>query len=287
MQLEYRNTGNLQTLRSFSAKENTLTLLTPVRNYRVKVSAVIITFNEEHRIRKTLSKLQWCDEILIIDSGSSDRTIEICKDYGCVVETKAFEGFGRQKQYGVTKAKHDWILCVDADEVLTNKLIEELKEELSAKMITDTAFAIPRNLVFMNRVFLHGKESNASIIRLFNRQFGSWDKAEVHEKIITQGPVKVLKHKMLHYSHQSYSHFLSKIDLYSTLGAQKQQNKKKSKSNFVMALSLPFNFFKYYVLDRNFMNGYHGFVWAVMNTMYHFIKYLKLKELGSQQQEQP
>lgn len=244
-----------------------------------KISAVIITYNEEAIIGKTLQKLWWCDEIIIIDSGSTDKTQIICKEFGCTVLYHLFEGFGEQKKYGVSKAKNDWILCIDADEVLTDELIEEIRTEISKDHISYSGFTIPRNLVFMNKVFNYGKESKACITRLFNKTKGNWDGAVVHEKLILNGPVKRLNNKILHYSYNDYNQLLSKINLYSTLGAQKMYIKGSGKNKFLVTLALPFNFLKYYFLDRNFLNGYHGFSWSVLNTFYHFVKYMKLSEL--------
>jgi glycosyltransferase involved in cell wall biosynthesis len=249
----------------------------------VKVSAVIITYNEERLIDNTLSRLWWCDEIIIVDSGSTDKTLSICKRYGCTVYTRSFDGFGEQKKYGVFQAKNDWILCLDADEVLTDSLIAEIGSELGHPRLDYAGFAFPRNLVFMDRVFHYGKEANAPIVRLFNRNRGNWDGAVVHEKVCLDGPVKQLSGKLLHYSYHSYSQFLVKINLYSSFGAQKLYEKKRNKSKLVVALAIPFNFIKYYILDRNFLNGYGGFAWSVLNCFYHFLKYLKLYEL--QQQE--
>ena len=244
-----------------------------------KVSAVIITYNEEAIISKTLSQLSWCNEIIIIDSGSTDQTVQICKEYGCSVYYRPFNGFGEQKKYGVSKAQYDWILCIDADEILTDTLIEEIQSELNDKEILPCAFQMPLNLVFMNKVFKYGKELNCTRIRLFNKKWGNWDGAVVHEKVVVNGNVKQLKGKILHYSYSSYSEFLKKIDLYSALGAKKLLNKKSRKSKLVMILGIPFNFFKYYFIDRNFLNGFQGFTWSVLNSLYHFIKYLKLQEL--------
>jgi glycosyltransferase involved in cell wall biosynthesis len=247
-----------------------------------RVSAVIIAYNEEAIIPKTLSQLSWCDEIIIVDSGSSDRTVEICEEYGCSIYYRSFNGFGEQKRYGVSKAKYDWILCIDADEILTDDLIEEIQTELSNPNNLPSAFQMPLNLVFMNKAFKYGKELNCTRIRLFNKKTGNWDGAVVHEKVIVDGVVKQLKGKILHYSYSSYSEFLKKIDLYSTLGAKKLLHKKNTKSKLVVILAIPFNFFKYYILDRNFLNGFQGFSWSVLNSLYHFIKYLKLQELKEQ-----
>lgn len=246
-----------------------------------KVSAVIITYNEEGIIQQTLSRLWWCDEVVIIDSGSTDQTAALCRAYGCAVYTRTFDGFGEQKKYGVSKARNNWILCIDADELLTNELIDEIREEMSKPVLEFEAFSIPRNLVFMNKVFRHGKESTSSVIRLFNRQKAAWDGAVVHERVLVDGQTKKLNNKLLHYSYNSYSQFIHKLNLYSTLGAKKLQERGKNKHKLVVALGIPFNFFKYYIIDRNFLNGYRGFAWSSLNAFYHFVKYLKLQELKS------
>jgi glycosyltransferase involved in cell wall biosynthesis len=286
MQLEYRAgnkpSGVLTPLKDFMALGGAQKALSLCRSKNAdmeKVSAVIITYNEEAVIGGTLSRLWWCDEIVVIDSGSKDRTVEICRQYGCTVFTRSFTGFGEQKSYGVSKAKNDWILCVDADEVLTEPLIEEIGAELSKPAVEWVAFTVPRNLVFMNRVFRYGKETNSFVIRLFNRTKCSWDGAVVHETVSVNGPVKKLSNKILHYSYHDYSQFLGKINLYSSLGAKKLLHKNSGKGKIMVVLAIPFNFFRYYIIDRNILNGYRGFAWAFLNTCYHFVKYLKLEEL--------
>ena len=255
--------------------------LTVKSRQELPVSAVIITYNEEAVIAKTLSRLWWCDEVIIIDSGSSDRTVSICELSGCRVFSREFNGFGEQKSYGVSKAKNDWVLCIDADEVLSEALIEEIQSELAGLDGNTAAFSIPRNLVFMNRVFNYGKETNSFVTRLFNKRLGNWDGAVVHERVIVRGETKSLKNKILHYSYHDYSQFLHKINLYSSLGARKMLENNRKKSRVMNVLAIPFNFFRYYILHRNFMNGYRGFAWSALNTCYHFVKYLKLEELRS------
>ena len=278
----------LPQLQSFRSKLNKELIYHPVKDRGEldvpKVSAVIITFNEEMIISETLSRLWWCDEIVIIDSGSIDKTVELCRSFGCSVFHHPIDGFGKQKIYGVSKAKNDWILCIDADELLSESLIEEIQKELNKNEKDFAAFEIPLNLVFMNKVFRYGKENYSLKIRLFNRYRGNWDGAMVHETVIVTGAVKQLKNKIFHYSYTSYSQFLKKIDLYSGLSAKKLLARKTQKSRFIIVMGLPFNFLKYYIIDRNFLNGYQGLAWAVLNSLYHFIKYLKLEELNAKDQ---
>lgn len=249
----------------------------PTTNPAFKVSAVIITYNEEQQIERTLSKLYWCDEIVIVDSYSTDRTVEICSSKGCKVFFRHFDGYGSQKQYAVSQAKNDWVLCVDADEVLTDELVQEI----TALTETDkqySGFAFRMNLIFLGKEFLHGKESGRYFLRLFNRQKGGITDDEVHEGIHIKGPVKKLNHIVRHYSYTSVYQYLEKFNRYTRFSAEMGKRKGKHKATFIILLAFPFNFTKYYLLERNFLNGLKGFYWSVFSTFYHFVKYVKINE---------
>src|SRR6476469_2262269 len=245
---------------------------------RIKVSAVLITYNEEHCIAETLSKLQWCDEIIIVDSYSTDNTVSVCREFGCNVSFRSFDGFGSQKKHAVSLAKNDWILAIDADEVLTDALIAEFQEQLSSNSQA-VAFSVPMNLVFLNKEFKKGKESSRSYIRLFNKQHGNFSDATVHEGIEVNGKTVQLKNRIKHYSYTSVRECLDKCNRYSTYSADISFRKGKSKSAFAIIMGLPFNFFKYYFLELNFLNGLKGFYWSIFSSYYHFAKYVKLREM--------
>jgi glycosyltransferase involved in cell wall biosynthesis len=242
------------------------------------VSAVIITYNEEHNIRRTLSQLAWCAEIVIVDSFSTDNTLAICKEFGCRIFSKKFEGYGEQKRYAVSKSSHDWVLCIDADEVLTDALVTEIKKSLT----NDEGFAgfsFRMNLVFLNKEFVHGNESGRYFLRLFNKQKGGFSEDKVHESITVSGPVKKLEQTIRHYSYYNLHQCMEKINRYSTLSAEIAFSKGKNKSLLAVLFGLPFNFFKYYLLELNCFNGSKGFYWSVFSSYYHYAKYVKLKEL--------
>ena len=244
----------------------------------VKVSAVIITYNEEQNIANTLSQLYWCDEIIIVDSNSTDNTIKICKEFGCKIFYRDFEGYGAQKQYAVSLAINDWVLCIDADEVLTDNLVEEITDNL--RINTGVAgFAFRMNLVFLNKEFFHGKESGRYFLRLFNKKAGNFTSDKVHEKIVVAGPIKKLHHIIKHYSYCSIQQLIEKHNRYSTYSADMAFNKGKKKSLFPVLFGLPYNFFKYYFLELNCLNGSKGFYWSAFSAYYHFSKYIKLREL--------
>src|SRR5450432_647901 len=200
------------------------TLKTPIN----KVSAVIITYNEANNLRRTLPQLYWCDEIILVDSFSSDKTISIAKEFHCKIIQPPFYGFGEQKSFAIKQAKNDWILSLDADEFLTGKLIGEICNELNnpGEIL---AYALRSNLVFRNQRFRFGNESSRYVLRLFNRNYGFMCLDKVHEKIHVEGRIKRLNNHLLHYSYQNISQFMSKFDLYKEWCAEKYFQKGKRK----------------------------------------------------------
>lgn len=148
-----------------------------------KVSAVIITHNEAKTIRQTLSRLSWCDEIIVVDSYSKDNTVAICKEYKCAVYLKTFQGYGEQKQHAVSKASNDWILSIDADEVLSEALCMEIYKELK-RGPSYAGYRIPSTLVFAGKEFLYGKETWQYQLRLFNKKHGHFTESTFGEKIV-------------------------------------------------------------------------------------------------------
>ena len=241
------------------------------------ISAVIITHNEERNIRRTLSRLYWCDEIVVVDSYSTDDTISICREFGCRIFFKTFEGYGPQKRYAVSLAKNDWVLSLDADEVLSPELIGEIQDTFQSRPAY-SGYALPMNLVFLGREFHHGKESRRYFLRLFRKSRGNFNKSRVHERIVLNGTVGKFKNTLKHYSYDSLAHWLTKMDRYTTLGAQEALRRGKNKSGLQLAFALPYYFLRYYFLERNFLNGLEGFYWSVFNSYYHFTKYAKIKE---------
>jgi len=228
--------------------------------------------------------LYWCDEVVIVDSNSTDGTVAICEEFGCTIYSKKFEGYGEQKRFAVSKASNDWVLCIDADEVLTDRLIWEITEELSSGT-SFSGFSVRMNLVFLDKEFVHGKESGRYFLRLFNKLHGGFTEDKVHESIKVEGQIKKLHHTIRHYSYTSLHQCLDKCNRYSTYSAEMAFSKGKNKSIFAVLFGLPFNFFKYYFMERNFMNGLKGFYWSVFSTYYHFAKYVKLRELNATVQQ--
>jgi glycosyltransferase involved in cell wall biosynthesis len=245
-----------------------------------RVTAVLITLNEELNLKRTLPQLNWCDEIIVVDSGSTDNTVQICRNFGCKVVHRAFDGYGTQKQFAVSLSRNNWILSIDADEVLSDELVDEIKTEMEAPRAS--GYLLPMNLVFLGKEFTFGKESNRFFLRLFNKQFGNYNNRKVHEGIELSGEKIKLKNKILHYSYKDISQYFKKLNTYSSFGANLAFEKGKNKSVFTVVSTIPLNFMKYYFLHGNIFNGANGFYWSIFNTYYHLVKYLKIRELHDQ-----
>lgn len=250
----------------------------PLPEGLLPVSAVIITRNESRNIRRTLSRLSWCNEILILDSYSTDDTVSICREFGCKIHFRVFDGYGMQKRHAVSLAKNDWILCIDADEVLSEELIREIIREMTAGPGFD-AYRLPMNLVFLGREFRYGKESQRYFLRLFDRNAGNFNADILHEKIEIRGNIGKMDNRILHYSYRSLQQWLEKCNRYTTMGAEVAAKKGKKKSFLTIFLCLPFHFIRYFFVERNILNGPKGFYWSVLCTMAHFVKYVKTREL--------
>lgn len=244
----------------------------------IPVSAVLITKNAEAVLDECLHSLRWCDEIVVVDSGSTDKTLAICKQHNCRIIHQDFLGFGAQKNFSLTQATHDWVLHIDADEVVTDALKQSILSELPKHHSVAVAFQLPRTLFFFGQKFNYGRENKQSIIRLFHKKHCRYDLAEVHEKLLVSGPVQSLNGELLHYSYASLFEYFEKFNVYTSKGALEQVKKNKSRSRLLVFLFAPFYFFKFYIIERNFMNGYAGLLWAIISSFYVFIKYNKLYE---------
>jgi glycosyltransferase involved in cell wall biosynthesis len=242
------------------------------------VSAVIITYNEAKNLARTISQLTWCDEIVVVDSFSTDGTDRMARELGCKVIQRAFESYGEQKSFAISKSRNDWVLCVDADEYMTSDLVEEIKQEIQ-HIENIQAFAFPSNLVFRNQRFRFGRESKRMVVKLFNRNTCCVSSDRVHERIIVNGKIKNLEGRLLHYSYRDITQFFVKFDRYTEWCAEKYYLEGKRKWRPVILTSLPYYFIRYYLADRNILNGMNGFYWSALMSYYHFVKYLKLEDL--------
>ncbi len=234
------------------------------------ISAVIITFNEEDRITKCLESLQWVDEIIIVDSYSTDNTVSLCKNFTNQVYQRNFKSYGDQKRYALTKASSNWVLSIDADEVIS----EPLKKRIIALLEHDPsyqAFEIQRKMVFLNKVlnFTFGREYK---LRLFKK-----DQAriigDIHETITVSGPTARIDEIMYHYSHRDISHVLLKVNQYSSQSALQIKH-----SNYGISRCIfrgLFAFIRHYFIKLGFLDGVPGFICCIGIAEGTYYKYLK------------
>ncbi|WP_075340874.1 glycosyltransferase family 2 protein [Tenacibaculum agarivorans] len=241
-----------------------------------KISAALITFNEEDNIARTLKKLDWCDEIVIVDSISDDKTVEICKTFGAKVYSKKFNGYGEQKNYLVSQCTHDWILSIDADEVLTDELIHEIKIEFSKPELPFKAYFLNRKHVYLGKVFKYGYLKNTPILRLFNRNFAQFSNKKVHETVEYDGKKGRFKNFFYHYTANSIAQINLKKNRYASLVSDEYLKENKRINAVLLSLKYPLAFFKEYIIRRNIFNGYEGLIWSKYIAEYSVLKYLKL-----------
>ncbi|CAH0997655.1 hypothetical protein EMA8858_03789 [Emticicia aquatica] len=258
-------------------KSKTLTLT--IKPVKMKVSVVIITLNNNRTIRAVLAAIVgWADEILIVDSGSTDETINVANEFGCKTMYRKFDGFGTQKYFAVEQAKNDWIFIVDADEVVTKELKDEI--DIVLQSADYQGYMIPNTLVFLGGIMRYGREYKMPHLRLFNKKFGNYNDREVHEDVVLNGKIAVLKNHVLHYSYANLAEVFQKMNNYSTRGASELYKRGKKASLLKIITKFPITFLTEYLVRLNFLNGYRGFVWAFSQAVYATMKYLKLKELN-------
>jgi glycosyltransferase involved in cell wall biosynthesis len=246
---------------------------------KVPVSVVIITKNEEENIRACLKSVSFAGQIVLLDSGSTDKTLEIAAEFGCEIYSEEWRGFGPQKQSALEKCRLPWILVLDADERIPPQTAEVIKKIVTDPQTPEAGFSFPRKNYFQGRWIKHAGWWPDRIIRLFRKEAGRMTTAIVHESVEVQGTVGMLDVAIEHYTESRLSKIIQKIDKYSTLGAEdafKEGRKASMLSAFLRAF---FTFFQDYFLRLGFLDGSPGLTLAVTDSVNKFFKYAKLNEL--------
>ena len=242
------------------------------------LSVTLITYNEEANIEEALRRLAWVDEIVVVDSGSSDRTVEISRRYTDRVHHREWTGYVDQKNYALEKASHDWILSLDADERPSPALASEI-QALRASGFTHAGYRMPRVAFFMGRWIRHGDWYPDYQLRLFDRRRGRWRGGRVHESVALDGPPGYLQGEIEHYTYRSLSAYLERLDRYSSLAAADYRARGRRASVSRLLLHPAATFLKNYVLKRGFLDGRAGLMVALMAATSVCFKYAKLYEL--------
>lgn len=245
-------------------------------------SLVLITLNAASQLEATLKSAAFCEDIVIVDSGSTDETALIAEKYGARFIFEAWQGFGLQKQLAVNHAKFDWVLCVDADECVSLELKESIINALQNPQFN--AYKMARCNRFLGRYLRHGEAYPDFNLRFFNRKNARWSEDSVHEHVLTNEKIGVLGGDLIHDSAETLERYLTKQNRYTSLAAARAIEKGQQANALQLFLSPLFRFFKFYVLRRGFLDGKAGFIHIVIGCFNSFMKYAKMLEIQQIQQ---
>jgi len=246
---------------------------------KVPLSVAIITKNEEENIHACLHSVAFAAQIVVVDSGSEDATLEIAAAFECDIYRESWHGFGPQKQLAINKCSQPWVLVLDADERIPSETADIIKKIVTDARTQASGFSFPRKNYFQGRWIRHAGWWPDRVVRLFRRQAGLMTAAAVHEAVEVQGQVDQLEAPIEHYTESSLSKILQKIDKYSTLGAGESYAVGKRSSPYSAFFRALFTFIQDYFFRLGFMDGRQGLTLAVTDSVNKYFKYAKLSEL--------
>ena len=240
-----------------------------------KITAVIPTLNEEIYIEEAIKSVHFADEIIVIDSFSTDKTIELAKKYDVKILQRVFDDFSSQKNYAINLATHNWIYILDADERLTPLLEKEILEAVKHPN-KYVGFYVRRTFYFMGKKIKYSGWQRDKVIRLFKKENCKYNGSPVHERIDSKGEIGFLKHKLEHYSYRSYDHYISKMNHYSALRAKQLSEQGKKVTLFHILIKPPTRFVIHYFIRLGFLDGFEGFIIAKTQAYGVLTRYVKL-----------
>lgn len=245
----------------------------------MKITATIITQDEERNIVRAIESLRCADEILVLDSGSTDRTVELATNLGARVVETAWRGYAAQKNWAAEQASHDWILSLDADEALTEALEAEIWNLKKNGPACD-GYTMPRLARYLGRWIFHSGWYPDRKVRLYHRGRARWVGEFVHESVVVDGRIGHLDANLLHFTCDSLSEHMRTMDHYTTLAAEELVGRKVKLPTSKLIFDPAWTFFKSYVLERGFLDGFEGLTIAHMAAFYTFLKYSKARNMS-------
>ena len=242
-----------------------------------KISVIVPTFNEEENIEGCLRSVTWADEILVVDSFSTDRTLEIARRFTDRIIQRDYVNSASQKNWAIPQATHRWVMVVDSDERVTPELRDEILD-LLRRGPELSGYVIRRVNHFLGRRIRHGGWARDRVLRFWDRTKGQYQPKEVHAEVEVNGPVGQLRHALLHITFRSWDSYLRKIDRYTSWGADEYLKKGRRATLLDLALRPPARFLKRYVLQLGFLDGVPGLMITGIDTWVVFVKYARLWE---------
>jgi len=246
------------------------------------LTALVITFNEEQNIKTVLNDLAFADEIIVVDSFSSDQTFEIASAFTNVkVVQRVFDNFASQRNFALSLASYSWILFVDADERLTPELQKEISFVIN-ETNSASAYFVRRNFMFQNKKLRFSGWQTDKIIRLFRKENATYNHEKiVHEKLIVNGKISKLKNKLIHYSYSNFEDYKQKMVFYGQLKAQEEFQKKTKPNAFHFYIRPVYQFLNQYLVRLGFLDGKKGIIICYLNALSVSVRFQELKKINS------
>jgi len=250
---------------------------------KLPISTCIVTYNEERNIRRCLESVLWTQEIVILDSHSTDATVAICREYTDRVHQQTWRGYVEQKNDCLRLATHEWVLFLDADEQVSAGLRDEILAEFAPPGPRWDGYYLPRHTYFFGRWIDHAGWYPDYKLRLFKKNKGHWNGGAVHERITLEGHAKYLRHDLLHFTYSDLSQQLKAMDNFSSIWAREMYRQGKRFSRLEMALRPPVKFLESYLYKQGILDGVPGFLIACACAYQVLLRYAKLRELELQE----
>ncbi|MDI6767734.1 MAG: glycosyltransferase family 2 protein [Bacteroidota bacterium] len=246
-----------------------------------KLSVIVITHNEEHNIVDCLQSVSWANEIIIVDSQSTDRTVDLARQFTQKIFITEWKGFAAAKNLALQRTSNEWVLSLDADERVTPELSLEINRVIIDDSNKFVGFEVARRAYFLGKWIKHCGWYPGYVTRLFKRSAVRFKELRVHEKLEVSGNVGKLKNDILHFTDDTLFQYLEKFNRYTALAAEDLTDRGKRSSFFDLLIRPPYLFIKMFILRRGFLDGMHGFVLSLLSANYVFVKYAKLREKQS------
>jgi (heptosyl)LPS beta-1,4-glucosyltransferase len=247
---------------------------------KTPVSVVIIAKNEEDFIRRCLSNVQWADECIVVDSGSTDKTQEICRKMGATVIQHDWLGWAKQKDFGVSLAKNDWVLILDADEIVTPELAQSIHVTLSQFPDGRNSYSLRHPLDFLGILTISAARNSLGTVRLFNRKYSRFDTTlKVHEKVVCVGKIISLEGDLIHWRGRTMSEYMESINFYTTIEAEILHDKGVRGTPLKLFFRPILKFFWDFIINRQYRYGTHGLILSFLNATSEYFRYAKLWEI--------
>jgi len=244
-----------------------------------RISAIIIAKNEELDLSRCLTSLKWVDQIIVLDSGSTDRTVEIARQHGAEVHVEEWKGYPEQKNSALAKTTGDWVVSLDADEEFSKKAQEDVRRLVKEDDSSVQGYAFRRKVFYLGRWICHGDWYPDHVVRLWRRGHGKFEGRRVHESVRVDGAVKELNSEILHYTYRDLNDQKARMRTYARLWAEDQFEKKRPFQWFDLAFRPPARFARGLILKCGFLDGWRGWLIAWMNAIEVRMKYRNLRDM--------